>query len=456
LTSKSRSVAVIGAGFSGTLLALHLVRVGPPDLRVILIERTGGFGRGLAYGTHNPRHLLNVRVANMSAWPDQPDHLALWLAEQPANEDGGLDFISRGAYGRYIASQLQEAIAQPDGAQRLLLVPDEAVGLDRHPSHLRLKLALGNTLDVDLAVLATGHPPSAPPEGVGLEALPPQLYADDPWAAQALEGLDPDASVLLLGSGLTMIDVALSLEARGHRGPILALSRRGLAPRRHSGPPARTAVTPAADEPLSRRVATLRRRAREVGWRHAVDELRPSTQAIWLRAGPVERRRFLRHLQPWWDVHRHRMAPTVADWFDRQLGGGRLGLVAGRLLRAEETADSVEAVWRPRGETLDQTLRVGRIINCTGPGGDPARSRDPLLRQLLSQGMVRADPMGLGLDVQPDGRLVDAAGAANNRLYAVGPVSRSAVWEIIAVPDIRNQVVERAALLSLRLAAPRG
>jgi uncharacterized NAD(P)/FAD-binding protein YdhS len=441
-------VAIVGAGFSGSLLALHLLRTGPPRLRVLLIERKRGFGPGLAYGAHNPQHLLNVRVGNMSAWPEAPDHLRRWLAEQAGGADAPADaFITRETYGRYLAAMIQDTVAGADGAQRLILVHDEAVGLSRERDGPRLTLAMGRSLTVDAAVLAVGNLPPAPLRGAGLEAAPDGRYASDPWAKAALDGLENASPVLLIGAGLTMVDVALALDARGHAGPILAISRRGLAPRRHGPVSPIPGIPAAAEGPLSRRLRATRQRARIVGWRAAIDELRPFVQAIWRSADLAERRRFLRHLRPWWDVHRHRMAPAVADRIEAMRDSGRLTLAAGRILRVEPRAEGLAVTWRPRGAEVEAVLQVGRIINCTGPGGDLLRTGDPLLRSLVRQGVARADPLGFGVEIDDDGRLIDAQGLADPRLFAVGPITKGSLWEIVAVPDIRNQVASLAARL---------
>jgi uncharacterized NAD(P)/FAD-binding protein YdhS len=450
--NSGRSVAIVGAGFSGALMALSLLEIGPPDLEISLIERGVGFGRGLAYGTPNPRHLLNVRVGNMSAWPDEPGHLAEWLAEEGGHPVAGDAFISRGTYGRYIASLVQRAISRPDGARRLVLEHDEAVAVRELDGGLRLSLAMGRDLDVDAVVLATGHLPPDTPANVGLGDLPSSLYANDPWAEGALAGLADREPVLILGAGLTAVDVALALDAQGHKGHILAISRRGLAPRRHEGPPCAVAGSPPDGARISQRLRAARARARQIGWRGAVDELRPVTQEIWREADLETRRRFLRHLQPWWDVHRHRLAPAVADWVDLQRLSGRLELVAGRLTRVEARDGGVRVSWRPRGEADLATADVARVINCTGPGGDLSRAASPVLQSLIETGLVRADPLGLGLDVDAECRLIDARGRPNDRIYAVGPITRGAFWEIMAVPDIRNQVAALARRLARRLA----
>jgi uncharacterized NAD(P)/FAD-binding protein YdhS len=450
----TRRIAIVGAGYSGTLLALHLLRDDRDGFEVALLERSASFARGLAYATHNPRHLLNVRVGNMSAWPHDPGHLQAWLAGSGQGCDGA-DFISRGTYGRYLASMLQQAAARESGPQRLLLEHDEVVNAEPAQGRLRLTLAMGRTMEVDAVVLATGHQPPVGPPRLGLEVLPAGRYAPDPWAEGALEGLDPDAAVLVLGTGLTMIDVALTLEGRGHHGPLLALSRRGLVSRRHEGDMTTTPVGEAlAQAPLSRRVQTLRRRVHEVGWRQAVDELRSSTQAIWKAASLAERRRFLRHLRPWWDAHRHRTAPAVAGWLDAQVAAGRIAVTAGRLEAAWATDAGVMVRWRPRGQGAARTLEVARIVNCTGAGADLARTQSRLLQSLLAADAVRPDALGLGLDVDDEDRVIDSRGDHNAEIYAVGPLTRGALWEIVAVPDIRNQVADLASRLRRRFAAP--
>jgi uncharacterized NAD(P)/FAD-binding protein YdhS len=442
------AIAIVGAGYSGTLLALHLLEHGPFGLRVSLIEKSAGFGRGLAYATHNPRHMLNVRVGNMSAWPEAPDHLAEWLA---ANGRSGVDatgFISRGDYGRYIGALLEAEVSHARRQRRLLLEHDEAIEIQPIGRRFRLTMAMGRWIKADAVVLAVGHQPPAPPTIAGLEALDATRYVGDPWSPAATADLPDDAPVLFLGSGLTMVDVAIALDAQGHRGAMLAMSRRGLIPRRHSGPMALADGRSLPVGSLSRRLAAVRRRADVIGWRGAIDELRPATQALWRQATLEERRRFLRHLQPWWDVHRHRMAPTVADWFEAQQAAGRLSVEAGRALSVERIEDGVRVRWRRRGAGGDEVATVARIINCTGPGGALSQSGNPLLRRLIASGAARSDPLALGLDVDAQGRVVDARGAPNPGLFAVGPITRGAFWEVTAVPDIRNQVAALGAVLA--------
>lgn len=437
LPASADHVVVIGGGFSGTLFAINLLKQAGP--RVTLIERRPSAARGAAYSTEQPAHLLNVRAANMSAFPDDPGHFAHWLADHGQAPDA---FVSRQLYGRYLAELL--AAVQP--RDRFHVVRDEAVDLAARRGSVQVTLRSGAVIFADSAALALGNlPPHAPP-GIDAERLPPDLYRPDPWTGDMAAGLSADDTILLFGTGLTAVDAVLTLEDAGFTGRIVALSRRGLLPRVHGeGHAAGRSERPTGS--LSALLADVRRRAEAIGWRGAIDELRPWTQGLWQRATPAERARFLRHLRPWWDVHRHRLAPAVAARIEALRGAGRLEIVAGQPLATRAVADGVELTWRPRGSNSRATLRARRIVNCTGPGGDLARTPEPLLRRLTEAGVIRPDPLRLGIDVDGQGHVVGRDGRANPRLLALGPMTRGAFWEITAVPDIRRQVWHAARRL---------
>jgi len=426
---SGRGVAVIGAGASGTLQALHLKRAGA---QVVLIERGPAPGRGVAYGTARPEHLLNVPARRMSAFSDDPDHFTDWFAGRAGG--GAEDFAPRMLYGDYLVELLAEA--------RIEAVRGEAVDL----AGGAVRLADGRAIRADAVVLAPGNFRPATPRGIDPAALA-AAWIEDPWAG-GLEGLGARDVVLLLGTGLTAVDVALTLDATGFRGRIVALSRRGLAPRAHG--PREPTVAPAGDLPAAC-VALLRRvraRSEELGWRSAVHELRSVTQAIWGAAGPGERRRFLRHLRPWWDVHRHKVAPAVGARIEAMQAEARLAVAAGKLVSAEAAEQGAAVRFRMRGGEAVETLRVARIVNCTGPENDIVRAGEPLLAALLAAGRIRQDQLGIGIAVDADCRAIGADGAASDTLSVIGPVTRGTFWESVAVPDIRVQAEQVAARLA--------
>ena len=456
---RQTSIAVIGAGFSGTLLSLHLLRRCPPGTRVTLIERNRQFGLGQAYATGNPGHLLNVPAGRMSAFNDQPGDFLQWLEQlAPDDRDGVVPapgvFVPRRLFGAYVRSLLNREMSKPEHREQFNLVRGNVVGIDRTDHPLRLTLDRGAPISADLAVLAVGNFPPAPVSVPDRGFYDCALYHADPWAPDTLAGLDPIAPVALIGSGLTMVDMVISLLDQGHRGPIHALSRRGLLPRRHApGVPPETAVPYPTN--LTALTRVLRDQSKTSGdWRGVIDSLRPFTQDIWQVLSPDDRKRFLRHMRPWWDVHRHRMAGPVADRIEAALRHGQLRIHAGRIQSFAIEDGMAEVVFRPRGTDSRTTLRAARVINCSGSGADYDRITDPLIQALLRDGTARPDPLRLGLDVTQTCALRLGSGAISRRIFAVGPVTKAAFWEMTAVPDIRRQCELLAQHLAMLVKTP--
>lgn len=437
-------IAVIGAGFSGVMTALHLLRQNAPA-KVVLVERRSPIGLGAAYATDDPAHRLNVRAGNMSAWPDRPDDFVNWLSGQNLAL-GPADFATRSDYGRYLQSLLTALAEGPDAAGRLLIVPDEIMAIEPVGDGWTLTCAMGRTIAADAVVLALGNAPPCPPLAVTPTLAASHAYVGDPWRWDVGD-LPGDGQILLLGSGLTMVDAALTLNRLAPKRPLIALSRRGLTPRQHQGaPPSPLPSPPAADLSPTRALVWLRAAADRHGWRTAIDAIRPVTQALWRGWTARQRAGFLRHARAYWDVHRHRLAPEVAQTVARMRADGRLRVLAGKLDRADLLpGGQVGAVWRPRGEVQTWRLEVDLVVNCTGPAADAGRATEPLVAALTERGLIRADPLRLGLDVDADHRLRDLHGQPHTTLFAVGPITRGALWEINAVPDIRVQAAQAAA-----------
>ena len=452
-------IAVIGGGFSGVLVTLHLLWRCRRDDRIYLIERASRFGRGLAYASGNPQHLLNVPIEDMSALADEPDHFARWLARRPEGERAGGDdpgfaagFVRREVYGAYITHLLADSITRLGGGRNLYLINDEATALRPADDGFLLETAGGRVHGTDAAVLALGNFPPERRQG--------QAYHGDPWHPHAVRDLAPGRPVLLIGTGLTMVDVCLALLEEGFAGPIYALSRRGLLPHAHAPVPRWNGFRLDAEDrrslaALCRAVRREVRRAADLGfdWRSVMDALRPHTQLLWQELAPADKHRFLRHLRSWWEIHRHRMAPSVAAQIAAARERGMLRVVAGRLERIETAGDGLRAFWRARGADTVQPLQVQRIINCSGPETDYERIEDPLVAQLIGAGLVRPDPYRLGLHVTRQGTLIGRDGVPSRRLFGVGPIARGGLWEIVSVPEIRTQAEEVAIAA---LAAARG
>jgi uncharacterized NAD(P)/FAD-binding protein YdhS len=462
-----QTIAVVGAGFSGTLLALHLMRQCSPNVRILLAERNEHFGRGAAYSTGNSSHLLNVPASKMSAFQSRPDDFLDWLKSLPPEEREGVEpsptaFVPRSLFGRYIEDLLTSEMKSAVHCGRVDLLRGGVADIDARSGGLIVTLADGTTLPVDRAVLAIGNfPPSPPPVGDPSFYDTP-AYRPDPWAPDLLDGLDHAAPVLLIGTGLTTIDTVVSLLDHGHQGPIVALSRRGLLPHNHLKGPSATRLPeneqlPTRVNALARFLRTRSLEASAAGgcWQAVIDELRPLTTDIWQTMTIADRTRFLRHLRPWWDTHRHRISGPVAARIARARETGQLTIIAGRIRAYTPDQDGlVEVSYLPRFKQTLETVRAARVVNCSGPESDFGRIRDPLVRRLLDKGLVRPDPLSLGLDVTQNCALLDRDGAISRRLFAVGPVTKGTFWEMTAVPDIRQQAEFLAGQLAALVRAP--
>jgi uncharacterized NAD(P)/FAD-binding protein YdhS len=440
-----RRVAVIGAGVSGALTAVHLTRLAPADVRVTLYERADRQGRGIAYETREPGHLLNVRAANMSAFADVPHHFEAWLDEHPrisaeVQHTASGDFVSREVYGRYLEDILRNACLDESGGCIGLRQADVRQ-VERAECGFIVTDGEGRRDRFDDVVLAMGNVSDAADEAGPVFR--------NPWTPQAVRDLDPDRPVLILGTGLTTIDTVIALRRRGFPGHILAMSRRGLLPHPH-------AVAKAVAQPvlcdkekthLSHLVRRLRQEVHGAGadWRAVVDAMRPVTQALWQGLGPVAQARFLRHARPFWDIHRHRIAQPVARAIADEIRGGGLTILRGRVqsVQREIAGTGVSVAYRPRGGGTQRALSVQRLIVATGVP-ELSRSRDSLVKNLITDGLARLDPLGLGLDADRALGVRNAEGLREPGLWALGPVVRGVFWECTAVPDIRVQAAELA------------
>lgn len=436
-SDRADPVAIVGGGFSGTMVAANLARKG---IDSVVIESAGRAGQGVAYSTCEPAHVLNVRAEVMSAWAhDLEDFVRV------AEAEGGnrRDFVQRRQFGRYLRGLLDDAIA----SGHVCLVETQATSADRDGDGWAVGLGNGETLRASGLVLAIGN---QPPEPLPF-ARESSRAINNPWGSEASAAVEHLAATgddaLLVGTGLTMVDAVLSLDAAGHRGRIVGLSRRGLIPRGHADfTPAPVDVSDVPQGNVRPLWRWLRRRGAEVGWRAAVDSLRPHSQRLWQGLPAGERRRFARHARPWWDVHRHRIAPEVAQRVHELVAEGRLEIVAGRIQSVEEDESGLTVAYRRRGGSRAVEARFAYMINCTGPLGTISRTRDPMLRRMLAHGLARPDPLGIALDVDEQSRVF-----GSTRAWAMGPLTKGRYWEIIAVPDIRGQAAAVADDIAMEL-----
>lgn len=437
-------ITIVGAGFSGGVLATELARHAAPGTEIHLVGVPDSFGRGVAYGEARVEHLLNVRASELGADPDDPDGFAAWLH---LGESARRTFLPRLAYGEYLHSRLLDSVLAARASVRLYA--REAVSIERDGRAFRVTLAGGRDLVSDVVVLAVGALPPQRLHGVGPRLLVDPKYIAWPWQRslagdEAMDRIAPAARVLIVGTGLTMADTVASLQRRGHRGPITVLSRHGLLPQPHADAPLPPiALPPAVLHAMnSGSVRALLRALRQLlpivpDWRSLVDALRPYLQSYWKTLPKAERARFLRHLRSHWETARHRLAPETHAMLQALRAEGRLQVRAGRLLRAGVGADAVETLIRGRGQRHAEAERYDVLIRATGLDTDIERTSHVLVSQMRDDGLLSADPFGLGVRVTPQFEALNRHGLPVQGLYCLGPLLRGQLWEITAVAELR-------------------
>jgi uncharacterized NAD(P)/FAD-binding protein YdhS len=459
LAGLLRTIVIVGGGFSGTLVAANLLRQPPRQAtRLVLVERSGVVGRGVAYAERSFPYLLNVPAGRMSANSRAPKEFLEFVQRRIPNATAE-DFLPRALYGEYLQEVLLAAELTAPHSIRLERWQGEVTSIRRLERHLPLQLELadGRRLTADDVVLALGNPqPASLPAAREIADHPG--YIANPWSQELR--FARHESVLLIGTGLTMADIVNAASNDPATTPRMhALSRHGLVPPRQT--PFRpdafrgdgNALLLAASRSLVGLASAVRLLASEAekcggDWREAVTFVRHMAPTIWARMPEHDRERFLRHLRAHWDVHRHRLPSHVLQRIDALRHSGQLRVHAGRIQRFEPRAGRIEVLWRPRHKQHLESLTVDRVINCTGPDYAIARLQDPLWRNLIQCGLCVPDALGLGLRTGPKGAVMDADGWPGPHLFYVGPMLRADHWEATAASELRGHAEQVAELLA--------
>jgi len=463
-------VAIVGGGFSGAMVATQLVRktaqTGTP-VHIVILDRQTSMAEGAAYRTPDASHLLNVPASDMSAWPDQPDDFLEWARYRDSSV-GAYAFLQRHTYGEYLRSTFFAAIAQAGIQTSIEIRRQEAEAIERRSeSGWCVRCCESPSIEADVVVLATGHRPPGDPlkhQWSGSRAR----YIEAPWSSLALTAIGEDESVCLLGTGLSAIDVLQCLARPARSAPVVALSRRGLLPSAQAATPLARIDPLSWLEPLLRSdgeitTRSMTRRIRRAvqatesagqDWRQVIDGLRPHVSQIWKALPPKERNRFLRHASPFWEVSRHRMAPTIAKEVSKAAGAGIFSTAAARVLAAHGALDRVTLTLRRRGESVPEVLEFDWIVNCTGPGSGREFGLPPVAVGLSRAGYLEQDPLGLGVLSTPNGRAV-VKGKVIEDLVVTGSLRKAGDWESTAVPELRVQAALAADAILHRIDRPK-
>ncbi|UZE19674.1 FAD/NAD(P)-binding protein [Pseudomonas sp. B21-054] len=439
------TLVIIGAGFSGTVAAIEFLRTAPDDSKLIIVNRSGQMAKGLAYGTNSPIHLLNVPAGNMTAIVNEPDSYLKYCQLFDKNITAS-SFTPRKLYGEYLESMLKGAELSAKGRVHFKQICANATHISGRAKGATIKLDNNEEIFADQVILALGHfPPLTPYALKGLQDAP--SYISDPWSETITKLYNNDAPILLVGGGLTALDVVSSLKKNNHTGKIYMLSRRGLLPLPHRTTRGIAVSHDSLRENLTLQAPTILNYYRIIrdylntcsdsDWRDVVAALRPITSQLWMRLTEKERNRFLRHVQPYWDTHRHRVAPSTYATFEEALKENKISTIAGRIKLVEERADEVELKINLRGKRQETIIKVKHIINCTGPNSNPKLIGEELIRSLISEDLISIDQHDLGINVTDDLAVVDSQGQASTWLTYVGPMLKAKFWEATAVPELR-------------------
>jgi uncharacterized NAD(P)/FAD-binding protein YdhS len=458
------TVAIIGGGFTGTVAAIRFLtaaRTGGPSLpfgsKLVLIE-PGRAGEGLAYRKGPDCWRLNVPAERMSAFPERPDDFLTWARDRDPQVQGS-DFLPRAWYGDYLSERLELAKQKSPRWLSFERLRTRATGLEVDDGRARIRLLDGGVVEAERVLIANGNSPAAAPLAGVDDAL------ENAWDLRWTEQLPTYVPrVLLVGTGLTMIDMALAIAERRSDTRIVAISRHGLLPQPHESPAAADGAAPAdlgallARGPLSRRLGRFRETVAASGgnWRAGIQQLRDVMPRLWAAAPRRVRRRFLRHLRAHWDVHRHRVPQKTLERIEAMKSRRKLEIEAGRLVSSRRIKGGIVVTWRARGSAQLREMLVDAVVNVTGPDANPARSACPLVQSLVEQGLCEPDGLGLGWGTDADGRLFDVRGNASPVLYYAGPLLRARHWEATAVPELREHLQRTTTAMAGSLATATG
>lgn len=451
------SITIIGAGFSGTMTAVHLLRKANSPLRIKLIEKTSShMGRGTAYSATASCQLLNVPASNMSAFPDVPQDFLAWAHDRWqkyarwVTELSPSTFLPRALYGEYLSHLLRTEMDRSAAMHQVEIINDEIIDLDNDAAGINVQSRRHGSWVSDACVLALGNFPPQPPPEYHISVGDSVRYHFSPWAPDVLPALASGKSCLFIGSGLTMLDQVTALHDQGYTGRIYVVSRRGFTPKVHAAPKsARLSLSPPPQIGLRDLIRWIRSRIKleqDAGgdWRSVIDGLRAETPRIWQGLPLRDKKRFLQHVRPYWENHRHRTAAPVLSVFLDMVASGQLTQHRARIEGTTVDAQSgVHVTLRQINGTL-LNVTVDHVVNCTGAESNFKSLRNCLTSRLMHKGLIAADELGLGLLTTASGKLVDNHGQASHYLYTLGPPMKGRLWESTAVPELRVQAMQLA------------
>lgn len=457
------SIAIIGGGFCGAATLIQLVRQSEFPLNIVLINKENPLSKGLAYNSYNERHVLNVPAGKMSMFPEDPDHFINWIRskkEYSAFVDDELPevYIPRVIYGEYLEEIFNDTLENLPEFIKVNIIKDEVIDLNPQDSGYSVILKNGSEFFADKVVLALGNFNPDNPKIRDNSFYNSKKYFQNPWTREAVEGLKDNENVLIIGTGLTMVDNVLSLIESGFKGKIYSVSTNGYFPLSHKKRKPYTDILEELHPPyeMSKLFSLFRKHikivlSKGITGEAVVDAVRPKTQEIWLSLSTDDKIRFMSHIRHLWGVARHRLPKNIFLQMQDLISKGRLEIIGGRLQEIKEISDHVLVILNEKGSGNPKELIVSRVINCTGPKTDITKIDQPLVVNLLAKGMIAPDEMKLGINALPNGAVIQRDNSLNLNLFTLGSLLKGILWESAAVPELRVQTKSLAKELIRQL-----
>lgn len=457
------TIVIIGGGFCGAALTIQLIRQATGPIKIFLINKDNPVSKGIAYSTYNPKHVLNVPAAKMSLFPDDPDNFINWIKSKPeysglVNDDLNDAFLPRVIFGNYAGETFAEALKNKPESADVTIIEDEAVDVEQRGDGVNVILKNGESIAGHKAVLAIGNLTPGNPRILNEQFYLSKKYFSNPWKEDCVKGINAEDDILIIGTGLTMVDNVISLLDKNFSGKIFAVSTKGFFPLSHKKRKPYTDILQELHPPYGLRslYGIFRKHiktvlAQGIAGEAVVDAVRPKTQEIWLSLSLDDKIKFMSHVRHLWGVARHRLPREVHERMMALISEGRIKIIPGRLIDIIDAGEYAEVTLKERKSQSIRKLNVSRVINCTGPKTDLNMIEMPLIKNLLSKGMITSDEMKLGLNALPDGTIIQSDNSVSASLHAIGSPLKGILWESTAVPELRVQARNLAGELIRQL-----
>ncbi len=459
------TIAIIGGGFCGTVTLIQLAKQSTIPLNIILVNKNNPPPKGVAFGSYNPSHVLNVPAAKMSALTDDPDNFINWIKSKQeyaefVNDELNDKFLPRIIYGHYLQELFHKTIDDYNETVNVKVVDDEAIDIIPDGDGMKIMLKKNDSFKADKVVLALGNFLPDDPKIDDKDFYKSGNYFQNPWQKEAIENLDDIDNILIIGTGLTMVDNVLSLLEKGFKGKIYAVSTKGFFPLSHKKRKPYTDILDELHPPyeISQLYHLFRKHIKYVllhgiTGEAVVDAVRPKTQEIWLSFSLQDKKRFMTHIRHLWGVARHRLPKEIFDQMQELISNGKLKIIGGRLKSIRESNNNINVILKERKTQRDMEFTVNRVINCTGPKTDIQKIEEPLIINLLRRGLIAPDDMKLGINALPDGTVMYKDHSVSSMLFTIGSMLKGILWESTAVPELRVQANNLAGQLLKQLDA---